>query len=98
MEPRNRNIALINFVSRNPEAEVMGYLNFPPCKQNDKQHEIFNDNGELKVRYNGTVKLLESHLTVYDKWKLTEVALLNNWQTEPSHAVIEVMAWDKVLK
>lgn len=98
MEPNNKDIALINFVTRDAEADVIGYLNFPPCKQNDKQYEIFNDNGTLKVRYKGLVKILESHLTVYDKWKLTEVALLNNWKTEPSHAVIELIAWDNILQ
>jgi len=98
MESKQTDIALINFVSRDPEAEVIGYFNFPPCKHNDEQYEIFNDNGELKVKYDGLEIQLDKHLSVYDKWKVTEVGLLNNWKIEPSHAVVQVIKWDKIFQ
>ena len=98
MEPKTNHVALINFISKDPNAKVMGYINFPPCKHNDTQYEIFNDDGELTIRYNDENIKLEPHLTVYDKWKVTEVALLNNWKMEPSHAVVEIIQWNKAFQ
>ena len=50
--------------------------------------------GELKVRYKNQIKNLDEYITVYDKWQIAQVAMLNDWDTEPSHAVIELVKWD----
>lgn len=94
MEPKLHEVAIINFITKDASADVVGYLNFPPCDKAAKQHEVFNDMGELKVRYKNQVKNLDKHITVYDKWQIAQVAMLNDWDTEPSHAVIELVKWD----
>lgn len=90
--------AIINFISKDIEADVIGYLNFAPARNTDKQHEIFCDRynqHKCMVRYEGKIKPLEPHLTVESNYKVAEVLWLTDWRVNPSYVAIDIINWDE---
>lgn len=89
--------AMINFVTKDKTADVVGYLNLPPCKNNDKQYPIFIKDGELYAYYKGGQINIHDNLTLDDKIRADSVLIWNDWSYQPSHVVISLMDWKHIL-
>lgn len=81
---------MINFINKNKEAELIGYLNIPPCRNNDRQYPLFIKDGELYANYKDVQINISNHLNLDDAIKVDTVLNWNDWSYQPSHVVVEL--------
>lgn len=81
---------MINFINKNKEAEAIGYLNIPPCRNNDRQYPLFIKDGELYANYKDVQINISNHLNLDDAIKVDTVLNWNDWSYQPSHVVVEL--------
>lgn len=81
---------MINFINKNKEAETIGYLNIPPCRNNDRQYPLFIKDGELYANYKDVQINISNHLNLDDAIKVDTVLNWNDWSYQPSHVVVEL--------
>lgn len=92
--------AIINFISKDIEADIIGYLNFAPARHTDKQYEVYCDrynDHKCMVRYEGKNRALEPHLTVQSNYKVAELLWLTDWRVFPSYGAIDIKDWDNTI-
>lgn len=82
--------AIINFVNKDKGADIIGYLNLPPCRPNDKQYPLFIKNGELYARYKGVQFNINDYLSLDDAIQVDTVLNWSDWSYQPSHVVVEL--------
>ncbi|MGJ7589056.1 hypothetical protein [Staphylococcus shinii] len=82
--------AIINFVSKDKEADIIGYLNLPPCRHNDKQYPLIIKNGELYTDFKGVQFNIDHYLSLDDAMKVDIVLNWSDWSYQPSHVVVEL--------
>lgn len=98
MKVQTYSISLLNFVTKDTTAEVIGYLNLPPCNNNSKQYPIYvNEAGEYICIFNGEEKKLLNHLSIDDRFKITQVLEFNDWDYQTNSAVVELIDWHRFL-
>lgn len=81
---------MINFINKNKEAELIGYLNIPPCRNNDRQYPLYIKDGELYANYKDVQINISNHLNLDDAIKVDTVLNWNDWSYQPSHVVVEL--------
>lgn len=81
---------MINFINKNKEAETIGHLNIPPCRNNDRQYPLFIKDGELYVNYKDVQINISNLLNLDDAIKVDTVLNWNDWSYQPSHVVVEL--------
>lgn len=82
--------AIINFVSKDKKTDIIGYLNLPPCRHNDKQYPLFIKDNELYTNFKGVQFNLNNYLSLDDAIQVDTVLNWSDWSFQPSHVVVEL--------
>ncbi|MFF0676857.1 hypothetical protein ACFYSI_13120 [Staphylococcus xylosus] len=81
---------IINFINKDKGADVIGYLNLPPCRPKDKQYPLFIKNGELYANYKSVQLNISDYLYLDDAIEVDTVLNWNDWSYQSSHVVVEL--------